>query len=521
MLTANYKVGMTTYDAYTQDNNAWDRPLRFVAIGVVCLAFLPGSILAQASRAVASMTQDHLEPGLQGQTMPDERNLDVLPQPYSKGVRVIGHTDLWARGSNLLLDTVGNCAYVSSMHSLPGLDAFGQNKAADGSKSGVAVIDVSDPRNPKPLRVLRERGAIYAGETMNAIAAPDRKVLVAGRYGGGKPGHAPDDDAFLDIYDASDCKNPKLMNEYTWPETAHMVTLSPNGRRVYGTVIDPFTGKGGIMVLDISDMAHPSFVGKFLAARPDGTSYEFAVHEVHLSPDERRIYAGVIASKGGDLNKGIATGHPTAAALGPEAGGIYILDNSDLVDGKANAQMRLISEVEHGGWHSVVPANIGGVPYLVGSGELEACPGAWPRISNIADEKHPYIVSEFKLAMNEKENCPARTPTETATGGIVGSPGTASTHFNDVDTPLDTHMGLFPFQWAGLRIVDLHDPVKPLEVGYFKPGDACMSHVHYLSNSGQIWFACTYSGFYVIELKQEIRIALGLPNVLSHSAQRK
>ncbi len=476
------------------------------------------AILFCVAAMASAQTTDRLEPGLQGQTLPEEAKLNVLSQPYSKGVNLIGHTDLWARGSNLLLDTIDSCAYVSTLRGLPGIGAFGENKAADGTKRGIAIIDASDPRNPRPLRVLQDKGAIDAAETMNAISAPNRKVLVAGAYFGGKPGaKAPDEAAWLDIYDASDCRNPKLVNEYRWPENVHMVTLSPSGKRVYGTSIDPFTGKGGIMILDISDMAHPRFVGKFAATRPDGTSYEFACHEVHLSADERRIYAGVVGSKGEDLNQGAKKGF-NADTIGSEAGGIYIFDNSDLVDGKPDPKLRLISEVQHGGWHSVVQAQLGGIPFLVGSGELEACPGAWPRFTNIADEGHPFLAGEFRLAMNRKENCPAQTPQEKATGGIIGSVGTASTHFNDVDTPTNTRMGLFPFQWAGLRIVNIQDPTKPFEVAYFKPGDACMSHVHYMPRSGQVWFACTYSGFYVIELKPEVRAALGLPAI---SRQRR
>jgi hypothetical protein len=107
---------------------------------------------------------------------------------------------------------------------------------------------------------------------------------------------------------------------------------------------------------------------------------------------------------------------------------------------------------------------------------------------------------------------------EIATRGIVGSPGTASTHFNDVDSATNTRLGMFPFMWAGLRIVDLRDPAKPMEVGYFKPGDACMSHVHYVPKAGQIWFACTYSGFYVVNLKPELRASLGLSRLPAKGA---
>ena len=214
---------------------------------------------------------------------------------------------------------------------------------------------------------------------------------------------------------------------------------------------------------------------------------------------------------------GAKAGIPQAFGLGiigyKQAGGIYIFDNSDFARNRPNPKLRLIGTVEHAGWHSPARARIGGRPYLVNAGELGACPGAWPRISEIADERRPRIVGEFRLAMNRPENCPAPTPMEKASGGLVGRSGTASTHFQDVDDATNTRLGLFSFMFAGLRIADLRNPANPREVAYFKPGDPCMSHVRYVPQTGHIWFACASSGFYVIELKPELRRALGLPPV--------
>jgi hypothetical protein len=497
--------------AIAESNRYWKMTL--AAFMVASFLGMQTAAVGQTAALDKNSPPDHLEPGLQGQTMPEDLKGDMLDRPYSKGVRLIGHNDLWNRGSNLQMAWIGTCAYVSSAKPIPGSPPWGLNNTADGSKAGVAVVDVRDPRSPKAVRVLQDKGASNAVETMHAVEVRGRKVLVAGAYEGGKQGASHDDAAWLDIYDASDCRNPKLMNEFKWPENVHMVTISPNGQRVYGTSIDPFTGKGGLLILDISDMGHPRFIGKFGATRTDGTTFEFAPHEVSISPDERRIYAGVIESTGGDLNQEIKTKGPSVERLGPNAGGIYILDNTDIVEGRPDPRLRLIGTALHAGWHSPVQANIQGVPHLVSAGELEACPGSWPKIVNIADETKPFIEGEFKLQMNQKENCPPRTKMELATNGIIGSPGTAASHFNDVDSSTDTRLGLFPFMWAGLRIVDLRDPTRPQEVAYYKPGDACMSHVHYLPRAEQIWFACTYSGFYVIQLDPELLHKVRLGNV--------
>lgn len=451
----------------------------------------------------APLTADRPEPGLQGQSLPDEGG--VLPTPYSVGVNVVGHSSVWNRASNVQLSWIDHCAYISSS----GVAIAGIG-ASNAETAGLAVIDVSNPRAPRQVRLLRERGALNASETMHAVEAPDRRVIAAGDYAGGNPNFGPDAPPVIDIYDAADCENPRLMAEFIWPENVHTVRVSANGRRVYGTNLDPFSGRGGIHVLDITDMAHPRYLGKFSATRPDGSSFEFAPHEISISADERRIYAGVIGTRGGDLNRHITTpdGVPSLERFGPDAGGIYIFDNGDIAEGRADPKLRLISAVEGGGWHSVMQANMGGAPYLVGAGELAACPGSWPRISNIADETHPRIIGEFRLAMNHAENCPPREGIEAQSGGILGRPGTAAAHFNDVDSADHTRLGLFNFMYAGLRIVDLRDPANPTEIAYFKPGDPCTGHVRYVQQTGQIWLTCAASGFWVLELNEQTRARL-------------
>jgi hypothetical protein len=471
--------------------------------------------LAAAGVACAAAAADRPEPGLQGQTMPGEAG--VLPRPYAKGVRRIGHDPIHGRDSNVQLAWVDHCAYVSSTGGP--FPIIGTAKG-DPSLIGIAVIDVSDPRHPRTVKLLRDRGSIAAVETMHAVSAPGRKVLAAGAYHGGSNvagssgSHSEQgagDAAWLDIYDVSDCANPRLMAEVKWPENAHTLRVSPDGRRVYGTNLSPFTGEGGIQVMDISDMARPRFIGKLGATRPDGSSFAFASHEVSFSSDERRLYAGVNSSKGGDLNRGIAIFPPNREALGPNGGGVYIFDNSDIVEGRPDPRLRLLASVPGGGWHSVMPARIGGVPHLVGGAELGACPGTWPKIINIANEAQPFIAGEFRLAMNRPENCPPPGAAAGGSSGIVPDPGTAALHFNDVDSVNDTRMGLFNFMWGGLRIVDLRDPAHPAEIAYFKPGDVCGGHVRHVDGTGQIWLSCGASGFHVLELDSDVLASLGRP----------
>lgn len=475
--------------------------------------------LALSMAAVSPTFADRLERGLQGQTLPEDGLGAILATPYAKGVRVVGHDPVRGRDSNVQLAWIDHCAYVSSTGGP--FPILGTTKG-DASLAGVAVIDVRNPRRPRTVRLLRDHGSLAALEAMHAVSAPDgRKVLAAAAYHGGPnaagtsgTGHDPDPTpAWLSIYDATDCANPRLMAELPWPENSHTIRISPDARLVYGTNLSPFTGKGGIQVMDISDLAHPRFLGKFGATRPDGSTFEFASHEISFSANGRRIYAGVNSSVGGDLNHGIRIFPPNREALGTNGGGIYIFDNSDFVEGRPDPKLRLLGTQPGGGWHSVMPARIDGRPYLVGGAELGTCPGTWPRLTDISNERAPKFAGEFRLAMNRPENCPAPTAAEKAGFGVVPTPGTAALHFNDVNDASDTRLGLFNFLWAGLRIVDLRNPADPVEVAYFKPGDACGGHVRYLPERERIWLSCGQSGFYVLELKPALRSSLGLPKV--------
>lgn len=474
---------------------------RFALLGLVSAGLGAGSI--------AATTPDRLERGKQGETIAGEEV--VLPVPYSKGVNVVGHDPIGGRTGNLIMAWSGKCAYVADGMTIKADGGLLQTPI--GPTSGVAVIDVSNPAAPKTVRYLTDKGALYATETLHVSQGSGRPILAASTYGGVEGMSAPKE-GWLSLYDVSDCAQPKLLADVQWPEPVHTLRVSPSGRYVYGPVLNPFTGAGGIAVMDIADPAKPRFVGKFGVTRSDGTSFAFAPHELVFSPDEKRIYVGVVSSQGGDLNhhfKNTKPGIPSAESVGRDAGGFYILDNSDFAEGKPDPKFRLIGTAQHAGWHSPALATFAGKPYVVNAGELGACPGAWPRITDISDEANPKLAGEFRLAMNHEENCPPPNAMEMASGGLVGRPGIASTHFNDVDSAEDTRLGLFTFMYAGLRIADLRDPANPVEVAYFKPGDPCMSHVYYSREAGQIWFACNASGFWVLELKPEVRAALHSP----------
>lgn len=403
---------------------------------------------------------DAPEPGLQGQTPLADMLSRRSQDPYFCGVRLIGHTDIGNRGANLQLARSGRCAYVSSMKTLFPQDP--EDPVTTRPPAGVAVIDVSNPRKPESVGLLRDPGSLDSVETMDAIDAGKRHVLVAGDYSGGTgSGGEETGPAALSIYDVSQCTEPKLMATFHWPHNAHDVTLSPDGKRVYGT--RP-TDSAGFMVADITDMRRPRLIADVPLILPDGTAT--SCHTVELNKAETRLYcAGLAVSSRAERDEEYPSLFP---------GGPSIWDISEISKGTRNPKVRFVgeSQIAGQGWHHAVPARINGKPYVIAASELargeagrhDCEAAAFPRIWDISDERKPRLVGEFRLEVQDHCGDP--------NVAMENELGNYASHYNSVDSTFGekTRLGLFSFVGAGIRIVDLRDPRRPREVAYYKPG---------------------------------------------------
>lgn len=485
---------------------------------LITLAWLvpPGS--AGATGPTFCGPDDKPEPALQGQTPLSDMASGRSQDPYFCGLRIVGHSDIWNRGANWQLARSQHCAYVSSMKAVFVLDP--EDPVTTREPAGVAVIDASNPGNPEPVGLLRGPGSLDSVETMDAADSGKRHVLVAGDYSGGfGPGGGP---AALDIYDVSDCAKPEHMATYYWPANAHNVTLSPDGKRVYGTRADY-----GVMVLDITRMREPKLVANARLTLPDGTVP--GCHTVEFNRAETRMYCA------GSVSSAAKVDPPQARDDGPS-----IWDVSDFKRRVKDPKVRYVGEADIAGQgaHHAVLATINNKPYVVAADELAAGPtafddragcasAAYPRIFDVSDEHRPRLVGQFRLEVQDHCGDPGVE--------VENANGQYASHYNSVDDPWgDTRMGLFGMVGAGLRVVDLRDPTQPREVAYYKPGanpnttlqpvgihvsiayhnphvtDACGSRNVFDKKTGHFWFVCQSSGFHIAELSPEVRRYMGL-----------
>ncbi len=431
---------------------------------------------------------DRPETGVAGNVPAADQASGRADEGYSCGLSLVGYNSLHKRGGNANMAWAGPCAYISG--------------------DGVAVVDVTDPTNPRHIKTLRGAGANATIETLHAVVTPERAILVTGRYGvGGATGVG--NPTPIDIWDVRNCRSPKLITTFTMPGNAHNLTLSADGKTMWNTL--------PLEAVDLTDPAHPRFLGSLedeLRNNPATLKLMYA-HEVWPSPDGKRIYIG------GQM------------AFDEE---LLIVD----VEGWPERPARVVGRVDAPG-HSIRPATINGRPHLVNSDEsivsltAKGClpelmtpvgGASQPYLTDISDETAPVVVGKFRLSINEPANCLDQ----------IAAQSNASVHYQDVDNPRDTTFVMASMWNAGLRVIDVRNPAAPTEVAYFNPGrfkvadtagessaealmdlqggaelDQAWAHSRYVPETGHIWLATRSGGFWVLELQPRVRAALGLP----------
>ena len=461
-----------------------------LALVVGLLAPFLAPELAEPAEVPASLcgARDLPETGIQGDVPLADQLSGRADQGYNCGLALIGHDPLGGRGGNANMAWSGDCAYIAG--------------------DGVAVLDVSDPTHPRHVRTLMTGGSTATVETLHAVDAPDRHILVTGRYGLGSldsdgPGVAP-----VDVWDTSDCANPKLLSSLAFPGNVHNLTLTADGKRVWATM--------PLRAADLSDPRHPRVLPRIepqLAA--SGFPQLAYAHEAWPSPDGKRLYIG---------NQGT-----------PETEQMLVVD----IEGWPARPARVIGHAPVPG-HSVRPMQIDGKPYLLMSDESIINPTAKgclpdrlapfggiarPKIVDLSHEQDPRVRSQLRLAINDPIHCVDQV--------LSGTNGSA--HYHDVDDPRDTTFAMVSMWNSGLRIFDVRDPSRPREVAYFNPGrlpssatpaspvgaalalvassdlDQAWAHVRYRPDTGHLWLATASGGFWVLELEPQVRDALDLP----------
>lgn len=486
----------------------------------------PNNTIAQAERGPEYSEVDRPEPGLQGQIpLANQLNGDAA-KGYRKGLKLVGQNTILDRGANFSMAWVGDCAYVTTTS--PG-QIFGPlaSPYADAKfnpLNGMAVIDASDPTNPKLVQILQSPAMLAPHESLQANES--RKIIVAMRGGG----------TTFDVYDASDCKNPTLASSISvgfgiklpelpivsqilkgipggldaldvgLPFLGHALCLSHDGKTAFAT-----SSASTNAVINIDNIKKPYLMHLFAPAG----------HDCGLNPNDDRLYLaqfGFVA---------LGVGIPNSIAVGQNGMGIYDITSiknrsvgtSPFLFSAAPPLISfvpwtnvVIGEAPSAGSHTARWFKNKGRTYLYSSDEWPTagvCPWAFGRIIDITDETTPRIVSNIKLEVNELSNC-LQTEVDVAN---------YSAHYVGFDNPNEATMLFTTHYTGGLRVWDIHDPEHPKEIAYWHPvpntktpivplseffgssgdrWDAVPTYVRYRPETGHIWIASYSAGFQIL-----------------------
>jgi hypothetical protein len=359
-----------------------------------------------------------------------------------KNFALVGHTDLAERGMNSPIAVAGTCVYVG--------DRYYSSSADEPVRpnGGVAIVDASDPANPKQVGTIPPVGLSTQRELR---ADAGLGILVVEGYSpfidGWTPGSQPIN--YLKVYDIhSDCLHPKLLSTYDFgPRAPHEFFLWKDPKHpgralayVTFTIYSP-----DLMVIDLSDPASPALAGVYdLGVDQTQKTQDFAdesgsgyLHSLAVSDDGTRAYMATWDYGFYELDTSLFADPPAAGVGAAHPVGVGHFDDGHNV-------------------HSAVPIPGNGANIVFTQEDYanagHGCPFGILRTGHLDSDGGATQLGQFSLPENDPKNCGQKN-------------GTFSSH----NPTLFPDLALLTWYSGGLRAVDLTDPAHPYEDGAFVP----------------------------------------------------
>ena len=350
------------------------------------------------------------------------------------------------------------------------------------SEIGVYVLDMTDHAHPVFTTNLTTPAMVSPHESLRLNQK--RGLLVADM---GYPTFNP---GFVDVYDVSkDCRHPVLDSSTPLGILGHESAFSPDGTVFYVNS----TGGHTLAAIDLTDPKVPSILWVTTSYSPHGAS---------VSDDGKRLYIADTALPG-----------------------LIILDVTGVNAHQLNPTVPVLSKLT---WPEVsipqnaIPFSEKGHRYLAevdeytkgtgssGGYDANASVGA-ARIIDIQDERRPFVVSNMRLAVNQK---PARATDQQNDYGAQSPVQGYAGHYCNVPVEVDPKYVACSFIISGLRVFNIEDLTHPYEMAYFNApstaaapayvgingGNFAMSAPTFDNSRNEIWYSDGFWGFYVVKL---------------------
>ena len=460
--------------------------MRSIRVAAVLVAVLVAAAALPATAGAAPPTTpkadcgpgSNPEPGMQGRVSADDVSSGRADKGFWCNMTVLGQHG--ATGGFKVLrfvDRAGReCAYFDTTLLFP-LNA--QNLG--DQPTGVAVLDMSDPKSPRRTTTLVTPAMQSPHES---LALNQRRGLLAAVLGTATfyPG-------VVDVYDLNeDCRAPALQASAPVAFLGHESGFAPDGRTFYATSLT----EGDVTAIDVTNPRTPTPI----------TVFRSFSHGMTISDDGNRAYAA------------------------ERELGLRVFDVTQINERTLNPQVHEVGRLT---WDPLsipqvaLPVTIDGKPYNVEVDEFSVDQNGSPipaehgpvvgaaRIIDMSDETQPKLVSDIRLEVNQPENRAA----------IAGDPGAQSFvqgyagHYCEVPRRKDPGVVACSFIASGLRVFDIRDPKKPREIAYFltpprpSPGysersNYAMSAPAFVPERGEIWYSDGNSGFYALKVAKDV-----------------
>jgi hypothetical protein len=301
---------------------------------------------------------------------------------------------------------------------------------------GTSLYDVSDPLHPKFLLKMD----IPMGWHSHKVRAQDGIMIV--NYEKFREG-APDFGGGLGIFDVSNPSRPKLINKWQVSTTGSggVHRFSFDGRYAY---ISP-TAEGYVgNIMKILDLADP--------AKPEEVS-SWWIPGQHIAGGEDYPWDNFVTPR---CHHPLRLGDRLYVSYWHH--GFFILDIADMARPKLISSVNSSPAFPHP-THTALP-----IPWLLKErnilivadedvAKLRPSAPAFSWIYDITDERQPMPISTFQVEGIDVDGKPQEA--------MTGCHQPSEKFFNNI----------IPFAWfeQGLRLVDISDPFKPREVGFYEP----------------------------------------------------
>jgi hypothetical protein len=335
--------------------------------------------------------------------------------------------------------------------------------------AGTSIYDVADPLHPRLLAQI----AMPPGWHSHKVRARDG-VMIVNHEKQGQGGDA-DFGGGVGIYDVSSPAAPRLIHKWrTGGSGVHRYDF--DGRYAYlSSTADGYVGSH-VVILDLKDPARPQEAGRWW------------IPGQHAAGGEDYPWGDGVKPR---CHHPLRMGDRLHVSYWHH--GFFILDISDM------SKPRMISGVNSSPAHPhpthtclPIPQPLKGRRIMVVADEdvakLRPSPPAFSWIYDITDERQPMPIATFDVEGLDRD----------------GSPQPAMTGCHQ---PSEVFSGtLIPFAWfaQGLRLMDVADPFRPREVGFFQPDpppgcERASSNDVTMDGRGLLYLTDRQRGVHVIE----------------------